>query len=88
MKTRNLITAAVFTFGLSASAQAAPNGLENLLTRLVSSAVTVTAEEISNEVTETVLNKAYHFNTEAPKTSVEITDMSALEKNEQVDTEQ
>jgi hypothetical protein len=80
MKTRNLITAAVLTLGMSATAQAAPKGLENLLSRFVTSAVSATVEDIKNEVTESVLNTAYHFDSKTPNVRVEITELETAEK--------
>ena len=79
MKTRHLITAAVLTLGMSATAQAAPKGLDLLLSRVVTQAISMTAEEVSNEVTESILNKVHHLDADTPKAKVIVTEIASVD---------
>lgn len=82
MKTRNLIITTLLTVSVSGAANAAPSGLDEILSRFVTAAISATTEEIKNEVTEAILNSAHHIEQGIPSTSVEITDLPADESSE------
>ena len=80
MKTRTLIATAALTLGLSASANAAPAGIDKFLSHVVSAAIEATTTEIQNEISESILNSAHHVSVSDITTRVEITDTTTDEE--------
>jgi hypothetical protein len=77
MSTKLTIVSAVFAAtAMSTSVQAQEISLQDFVGHMVSSAVTVTQQEVRQNVQQAVANSAYSvFN--APGTSVKITDLAA-----------
>ena len=69
--------------GLSTTAQASTTGVESLLTRLVSTAITMTVEEVNNEVKETVVNTAYQFDNAVTNARIEVKELPAASEDEE-----
>lgn len=77
MKT-SLLAATILSASLfSGAANAQESVLESLLTRMVSTAITVTSNEVKANVYESVVNTAYHFDLEGESAtgSVSVTDI-------------
>jgi hypothetical protein len=81
MKT-SLLAATILSASLfSGVARAQESVLESLLTRMVSTAITVTSNEVQANVYESVVNTAYHFDLkgESKMGSVSVTDIASAD---------
>lgn len=82
MKLSKTLAVILIAGGLSTSAQANTISLDSLLTKLVSTAVTMTADELQNSAKESVANTAHHVDTDLFNTRVEIKEIAATEDDE------
>ncbi len=88
MKT-SLIAATLLSASLMSSAVSAQESvLQSLLSDMVSTAVTMTANEISADVYQTVANTSYHFELDGSQThrsgNVSVTDLTAKTDSESI----
>jgi len=84
MKLSKTLAITLIVGGLSISSQAGATNMDNLISRLVSTAVSQTVEDLNNDLKQSVASAVSNLGNENIKTKVEIKDLKqANEKSKE-----